>query len=98
MDDQLIGKTIYHPGGPLTDQNQMLGRTSLYKEDGTPLEILGQDQVGVVVQGFTDLAIQAAITKSGWPANPARIFMPPGVYTFTTGVKLDHVYVDKLYC
>lgn len=44
MDDQLIGKTIYHPGGPLTDQNQMLGRTSLYKEDGTPLEILSADE------------------------------------------------------
>lgn len=40
MDEQLIGKSIYHPGGPLTDQNQLLGRTSLYKEDGTPLNLL----------------------------------------------------------
>jgi polygalacturonase len=76
MDDQLIGKTIYHPGGPLTDQNQMLGRTSLYKEDGTPLEILSADEsdnryprvytpeaYGAVGDGTTNdtAAIQASI-------------------------------------
>jgi hypothetical protein len=53
MDEQVIAKTIYHPGGPLTDQNQLLGRTSLYNEDGTPLSVLSSDQMGLVVTSST---------------------------------------------
>lgn len=47
------------------------------------------EQATAIVSGFTDAAVQAAITASGWPANPARIFLPAGVYAFTTGITVD---------
>lgn len=62
MDEQLIAKSIYHPGGPLTDQDQLLGRTSLYKEDGTPLSILSADEVAA---GYLSPAKLFPITSFG---------------------------------
>lgn len=77
MDEQLIGKSIYHPGGPLTDQNQLLGRTSLYKEDGTPLDISTlADSVEFPVSRYGNVqeAIDAAFAAGG------------GVVTLPSGV------------